>query len=302
MLSGIGPEDHLRRIGIPLVSDLPVGDNLQDQVTFLLRAVVRSDDLVKPYPDLNIQQMYDLFKHFSGPLSRRVSLFLYTNSADNEDEEWPNLLFQITRPYRAITNVDSLVSQYCCHRNQWTQLFSEIINKSVIEIEMCLVKPKSFGTIRLQSSDPLIQPLIDPNLFADPNDLDNLVEIGRLGFYLVENTWLSNYIYFPKTPIPPCVYCDERPVFQCDQYIRCVIRQIGATYNHSVGGSRMGSVNRTDTVVDHRLRVKTIKRLRVCDSSVMPRVINAATYAPTIMVGEKCAQMIKHDNSNQSYD
>ena len=295
MLSGVGPEDHLKQMEISVLADLPVGNYYQAHPSLTLHAILGFNKLSEELPDLNVEQLFQLFTKFSGPLSRRVSSVLYESSKNNEDKEWPNLMLQTSLTWDYIKNVSQSVAQYCCYRKQWTEYYKELSNKKYIDLEMSLVKPRSMGTIRLKSNVPLDAPLIDAKLLAHPKDLEDFMEIIKLTIFIVQNTTLSKYIYFPKTPIPPCPYCPDRPLYQCDRYIRCVIRQIAVSSAQSAGGCRMGLVDRTDTVVDPRLRVKGLNGLRVCDASVMPRVVNAPTGAATLMIGEKCAQIVKED-------
>ena len=97
-------------------------------------------------------------------------------------------------------------------------------------------------------------------------------------------------------PIPGCRLCLDRPVYECDSYIRCYIREIGIKQNHPCGTCRMGAHERPDTVVDHRLRVKYLSKLRVCDASVIPRIPNSNTNSIALMIAEKCSHLISEDN------
>ena len=106
-----------------------------------------------------------------------------------------------------------------------------------------------------------------------------------------------NVFSIPKA-IPDCSLCPDRPIYECDPYIRCHIRQIGDKEHHSCGTCRMGAPERPDTVVDPRLRVKLVSRLRVCDASVIPRIPNSNINAVTVMIGEKCSHYVKQENNH----
>ncbi|XP_054167489.1 oxygen-dependent choline dehydrogenase-like [Oppia nitens] len=118
-------------------------------------------------------------------------------------------------------------------------------------------------------------------------------------FRFLETTSIDNYI----DPIPlemddNCQQCsDGRPLADCSEYHKCLLT-VSAYAGHPIGTSRMGSINRSDTVVDNRLKVKGVSRLRVVDASVFPNVIDANTMATAILVGEMGAQMIINDNNN----
>lgn len=106
----------------------------------------------------------------------------------------------------------------------------------------------------------------------------------------------------PHKPIPGCHLCpDKKYAYECEPYIRCVIIQMVYTGYHPVGTCRMGDPRRKDTVLDPRLKVKGVERLRVCDASIMPIVTNGNTNAPSMMIGEKCADLIKQDHQIINY-
>ena len=157
-------------------------------------------------------------------------------------------------------------------------------------------RPKSVGTIRLNSTDPFEPPLIDSNALSNTTDLDDFIEIVRLGFIILETTSLSNHVTLPKLPVPGCSFCPNKPIHKCDQYIKCLIKQIATTGYHPCCSCRMGSVNRSDVVVNERLKVKGIENLRVCDASIMPEITNGNTNSPSIMIGEHCSDLIKTDH------
>jgi len=129
-------------------------------------------------------------------------------------------------------------------------------------------------------------------------DFDDMVEITKFTFYFFERSSFAKYVKRVK-PIPGCEMCpDKEYTHECDSYIRCLITQLTYTGYHLSGSVRMGAANRTDNVLDPRLRVKGIQNLRVCDASIMPSITNGNTNAPAIMIGEKCADLIKQDNSS----
>ncbi|CAG2174756.1 unnamed protein product [Oppiella nova] len=90
-----------------------------------------------------------------------------------------------------------------------------------------------------------------------------------------------------------CPVCPGRYMYECTEGLKCLVQYYSATSYHPGGSCRMGSIDRPDVVVDPQLRVKNVKNLRVCDSSIFPTIPNSNTAAPTITVGYKCAQFIK---------
>jgi len=121
------------------------------------------------------------------------------------------------------------------------------------------------------------------------------VNLTKFTFYVSERSLIAKYLK-PHKPIPGCKFCEgQRYVYECDSYIRCFITQTTYSSYHPVGTCRMADVHRHDCVVDPRLRVKGINRLRVCDASIMPLIPNGKHNAATIMIGEKCADLVKED-------
>jgi choline dehydrogenase-like flavoprotein len=147
---------------------------------------------------------------------------------------------------------------------------------------VCLLRPKSRGTVSLGSADPFAAPLIDPNFFGDEADLETMVAGFKTTRRLMETPALK--ALQKKEMYTEGVHADDD--------IRSLLRQRVDTVYHPVGTCKMG-VNDTMAVVDPKLRVYGLEGLRVVDASVMPTLIGGNTNAPTIMIGEKAADMIK---------
>ena len=152
---------------------------------------------------------------------------------------------------------------------------------------------KSKGTIRLNTTNPMDQPIIDPKYLSVPEDMADMIESIKFVFYMIEATSLRKYVDIYPVPIPGCSYCPNIPVYKCDSYIRCLLKQYGGSASHPSGSCRMSSPDRSDSVVDPNLRVNGIHNLRVNDASIMPLIPNANTNAACIMIGEKGADLIK---------
>ena len=147
---------------------------------------------------------------------------------------------------------------------------------------VCLLRPQSRGSVTLQSADPLAPPLIDPNFLAEQDDLDRMVRGFRLMRELLQQPALAGY-RGQELPVSAAA--------QTDDEIAQFIRNHGDTIYHPVGSCRMG--NGPTDVVDARLRVHGLQGLRVVDASIMPRIVGGNTNAPTIMIAEKAADMIR---------
>ena len=160
-----------------------------------------------------------------------------------------------------------------------------------------MVRVKSEGYVKLKSADPFESPIIDPKYLSVKQDFDAFVDIIKFFYYVIEETPFSKYVHIPE-PIPGCEYCPDKPLYECDSYAKCIIRQIGLRDYHLGGSCRMGSADRSDTVVDERLRVKNVKKLRVIDSSIFPEMVNSNTQAAAMMIGEKGAHIVKEDHQS----
>ena len=143
-----------------------------------------------------------------------------------------------------------------------------------------LIQPKSRGTLRLASADPMVPPLIDPQFLAEPDDLAVL----REGLDMIRETMnhhsIARHVKGEYEPGP--AYSGDRLTQE--------IRNRATTVYHPVGSCRMGVDERA--VVDPELQVRGIEGLRVADASIMPTIIRGNTNAPSIMIGEKCAELI----------
>jgi len=147
---------------------------------------------------------------------------------------------------------------------------------------VCLLRPKSRGSISLGSADPFAAPLIDPNFLGEADDLETMVAGFKTTRRLMET--------------PALRALQKKDMFtegvRTDDDIRNVLRARVDTVYHPVGTAKMG-VNDPMAVVDPKLRVYGLEGLRVVDASIMPTLIGGNTNAPTIMIGEKAAEMIK---------
>jgi choline dehydrogenase-like flavoprotein len=146
---------------------------------------------------------------------------------------------------------------------------------------VCVLRPKSRGNVALGSADPLAAPLIDPNFFGDAADLETMVA----GFKITRRLLAT----------PALRALQTKDMFaegvKTDDQIRALLRQRVDTVYHPVGTARMGSD--AMAVVDAKLKVHGLEGLRIVDASVMPTLIGGNTNAPTIMIGEKAADLIK---------
>ncbi len=146
-----------------------------------------------------------------------------------------------------------------------------------------LIYPRSSGEITLKSADPTVAPLIDPRYFSDPRDLEHMVAGVKIAREIAATEPIAGELLGEKYP---------GPGVQTDEQIRAWIRQSVNTIFHPTGTCKMGTDRMA--VVDPELRVHGLRNLRVADASVMPRIIGGNTNAPTIMIAERCADIMLH--------
>lgn len=264
MLSGIGPADHLKEHDISLVFDAPeVGSNLQDHLDIFTISECRGnftyDKYAKPLYAAWAGMQYLLFKH--GPVASSLfetGGFWYADP----DARTPDIQLHLGLG----SGIESGV---------------EKMKNSGITLNSAFLRPRSRGTVRLSSKDPLAAPLIDPNYWADPYDRKISLDGLRLAREILSHPALERYILAECLPGKGCSSEKELFDYACRN---------AKTDHHPVGTCRMGSD--TDSVVDPSLRVRGIEGLRVVDASVMPRIVSSNTNAPTIMIAEKAADLI----------
>ncbi|MCY1363413.1 Alcohol dehydrogenase [acceptor] [compost metagenome] len=265
LLSGVGPADHLRTHGIEVMQDLPgVGQNLQDHfdidIVYELKGNQSLDKYAKPHMMLLAGLEYKLFN--KGPVTSNIAeagAFWYGDSRSAT----PDLQFHFLPGAGVEAGIPPVPSGAGCTLNSY------------------FLRPRSRGSVALQSADPVAAPLIDPNYVADPYDLHVSVEGIKLSREIMSQGALGRYIkreHFPGDSV--------RTQADYEDYAR----RCGRTGYHPVGTCKMGIDSAA--VVDPQLRVGGIEGLRVIDSSVMPRLVSSNTNAPSIMIGEKGADLL----------
>jgi choline dehydrogenase len=270
LLSGIGPAEHLREHGIAVVLDRPgVGANLQDHLQ--LRLIYKVDGIKTlneryhaPLGFAGMLAEYVLFRR--GPLTMAPSqLGLFTRS--DADQERANLQFHV-QPLSLDKFGDPL--------HKFPAFTASVAN----------LRPTSRGSVRLRSSEPGDAPLIKPSYLATEEDRRIAAAALRLTRRIVAQPALAPY--HPDEYLPGSAAPDND-----EQALVKAAGDIGTTIFHPVGTAKMGLASDPLMVVDERLRVAGIERLRVVDASVMPTITSGNTNAPTMMIAEKGAAMIR---------
>jgi choline dehydrogenase len=265
LLSGMGPADGLRALGIPVVADIPeVGRNLHDHfgvdIVYELNGAYSLDKYAMPHWKLWAGLEYLLFA--KGPVTSNVVEGGAFWSADRAART-PDLQFHFLIGAGIEAGVPKIPSGSGVTLNSYT------------------LRPFARGSVKLQSVDPKAKPVIDPNFLGDPRDVKISAEGVRISREVLNQPAMSRYTRKEHFPGP-----EVRTQTDLENYAR----QYGRTSYHPVGTCRMGGD--ALSVVDPQLRVRGIDGLRICDSSVMPRVVSSNTNAATIMISEKASAMI----------
>ena len=267
-ISGIGPAAHLQSLGIPVVHDLPgVGANLIDH--YVIRLVHRVQGT----------RTVNELARFPGYLPEIPKFFLMGNGA---------LTFGVTTAQVFADSREGLASPdlqlLFTPGSTNTLKFGQLDDKPAMSCVVCVVKPDSRGTVMAQSADPFARPAIRPNYFTTHTD-----ELALLG-----GTRHVRRIFAQKALAPYSLgETSPGPDIRSDAEVIDYARKFGNTLYHPVGTCKMGEDPRS--VVNSRLKVHGIDGLRVIDASVMPTLTTGNTNAPTIMIGEKGATMIRED-------
>lgn len=264
MQSGIGPADHLKSVGVTPVHDLPgVGSNMQDHLDLFVIAECTGDYTYDNYAKLHrtlwAGLQYVLLKN--GPVA--------------------SSLFETGGFWYADPTAGSPDIQFHLGLGSGIEAGVEKLKNPGVTLNSAFLRPRSRGTVRLKSADPADHPLIDPNYWSDPYDRDMSIKGLRLAREIMRQKALQPYVLREVLPGPNLQSDDDLFDYAC---------RSSKTDHHPVGTCRMG--HDAMAVVTPDLRLRGIEGLRVCDASVMPRVPSSNTNAPTIMVGEKGADLI----------
>lgn len=263
--SGIGPADHLKAVGVPVVHELPgVGANLQDHLDLFVIAECTGehtyDNVAKLHRTIWAGLQYILFKN--GPVASSLfetGGFWYAD----KDARSPDIQFHLGLG----SGIEAGVAR---------------MKNPGVTLNSAFLRPRSRGSVRLAGNDPKAAPLIDPNYWADPYDRRMSIAGLRIAREIMRQKALQPFVLAERLPGPDKVSDEDLFEFGCRH---------AKTDHHPVGTCRMGHDALAVTTPD--LRVRGLEALRVCDASIMPKIVSSNTNAPTIMIGEKAADLVR---------
>jgi choline dehydrogenase-like flavoprotein len=264
MLSGIGPADHLKSVGVTPVHDLKgVGENLQDHLDVWCIAECTGDHSYdkysKPWWAAFAGLQYLLTK--DGPVAS--SLF---NSGgfwySDKNADYPNIQWH----FGLGSGIEAGVAA---------------LKNPGVTLNAAVMRPRSRGTVRLKSANPDDHPLIDPNFWADPYDREQNMRALEISREILRQQALKPFIMAERVPGAAMTGKNELYDYAC---------RTAKTDHHPSGACAMGI--RDTSVVAPDLKVRGLEGLRVADTSIIPTIITSNTNATALMIGEKCAAMV----------
>ncbi|WP_067520081.1 GMC family oxidoreductase [Endozoicomonas ascidiicola] len=292
MLSGIGPSDHLKAMGIPVVKDLPVGNNLQDHLMVPIPYSVNQPTLSER--DDNWLSIFNFLigsdKHLQTNLAEAIGFF---HTAEKPPESAPDIyafMVATSGTSKDFINFNTDPEKLPLLKGISKAEQKQGILRNYVYLLPSLAHPKSRGTLRLNPANPEGKPLIDPNYLSNPNDLECLLKGVRIIETIAETqAWRS---IDGKPEVSQVSSVCKQHVSGSDDFWRCFIQHFAMTSYHPAGTCAMGSEDESTTVVLPNLKVKGIEGLRVVDASIMPYITSGSIQAPVIMIAEFGAHLI----------
>lgn len=272
MLSGIGPAGQLDKFNIKPVAKIPgVGHSLQDHLKITAKL---STNLPYPPNSRVTKENYDLWR-----------------------SEKKGILAAGQR-----TSLGFLASQYSVDGNDTQIVIMPVVlpdeqnpDKIMLQMQVASIRTKSRGHIELRSSNPFDDVKVDPNYMGRQEDRSNAIAGMKVYFSLMKLAPFAQLdvklVIDEKTK-----QCSKKFEMFSDEWFFCFIQKNSEVYFHFSSTCRMGGDGHPMAVVDDRLRVRQVKKLRVVDSSIMPQVVRGSSNIPSMIIGLKGADMIRRDN------
>ena len=265
MLSGIGPAAHLTEHGIDVIDDRPaVGADLQDHIDYVSSWETESKDFFGSSLKGTLRMAKAIIEH----RFRRTGVM---TTCFAEGGGFWSVMPDTPAPDVQWHFVPAMLEDHG----------REKVKGHGFSLHACVLRPESRGSVTLNSGDAADAPRIDPNFLHDERDMAVMRGGVRLSHRIVEAPPLADYV--PKDRYEIDLYDDAA----LDE----LIRSRADTVYHPVGTCRMGSDEQS--VVDTKLKARGVDGLWIADASIMPRLVSGNTNAPSIMIGERCADFIK---------
>lgn len=267
-LSGVGNPELLDEHGVERVHELPgVGENYRDHYSASIAWRVKNSDSLNKY-SRGLPMVTEAIRWFF----TRKGTFTYT----------AGIAHGFVKTRNELDTPD--VQFHFAHASYGGGRRGMLEKEPGMTLSVCQLRPESCGSIHIESNDPKQPPAIRPNFLSEEVDRQALIDGMRIGRQVGEIEPLANFVDHELYPGPGT---------QTDEQLLEFARRTGGTVFHPIGTCKMGQDDLA--VVDERLRVRGLQRLRVADASIMPTLVSGNTNAPSIMIGEKAAEMVLQD-------
>ncbi|XP_036345570.1 glucose dehydrogenase [FAD, quinone]-like [Rhagoletis pomonella] len=299
MLSGVGPADNLKAIGVPIVKELPVGKLLYDHMchfgpTFSVNTTRELLDVAYLNPRMVKSFLLGDPSTMLSSIGGVEALAFLKVPCSKEPADMPDV--------EIITVAGSLAADQGSALKKGANFKDELYDKVYRPLAVSQqdhfsflimqFHPKSVGHLWLHNRDPFEWPRINPKYYYNKDDVQFMLEGIKEAIRITQTPAMQRLgTRIHDIPLPGC----EQHTFGTDAYWRCSIRTLSYTLHHQVATCRMGPESDPTTVVNAELKVHGIEGLRVVDTSIIPFPPTAHTNAASLMIGEKAADMIRGD-------
>ncbi|KAL4232989.1 hypothetical protein ACF0H5_007676 [Mactra antiquata] len=290
LLSGVGPKQQLEQLKIPVINDLPVGYNLQEQVTYSMNIQTNTSIGVDREQAFNTVSYLQYLAFGRGWLAASAGIFGNAQLKMDAGSKVNTPDLQLT--FSSIsTDLSAKIEDQTKTKVTQTALRSNVsshINGFTIHID--LLHPVSRGTLSLESNNPFMSPTIDPNYLSNNKDVQIMIKGMKMATsFLSTEPFRAIKARAHDRPYSPCI----QHKIKSDAYTECVLRHQAVGNGRVTSSCSMGTENDNRAVVDTFLRVRNISSLRIVDASVIPHSVSGELLPTKIMIAEKASDMIR---------